>query len=118
MRPHPLFVTTGTAVYGHQPALLHIKLFRLIHYPFVMPVAAQGFALVLFLQGGLAKRNDLAHNGLNQHYSRVRRSAAFHDARRLRRAVAFICTANSRSTCQIFFTSEGFGHRPTPRPAR
>lgn len=57
-----LLITTGTAVYGNQPALLDVKLLRLVHHPFMMAIAAQGIALVLFLQGRLAKRDNLSHD--------------------------------------------------------
>ena len=58
---HFLLVAAGTAVHGHQLTLLDVKLFRLVHHPFVMAITAQGIALVLFLQGRLAKGYYLSH---------------------------------------------------------
>ena len=57
-----LLITTGTAVYGDQPALLDVKLLRLVHHPLVVSVTTQGVTLVLFLQGRLAKRDNLSHD--------------------------------------------------------
>ena len=53
-----LLVAAGTAVHGNQPALFNVELLRLVHPPLVVAVTAQGIAPVLFLQGGLAKRNN------------------------------------------------------------
>ena len=45
------FLTTaGTAIYCHQFALSYVKLFILIHRPFMVAVATQYLALVLFLE--------------------------------------------------------------------
>jgi hypothetical protein len=42
--------TPTAAVAGNQLPLLHIKLLRLVDQPFVMTMAAQGIALVFFLE--------------------------------------------------------------------
>jgi hypothetical protein len=113
-----LFLATGTAVYRDQPALLYVELLRRIYHPFMMAIATQGIALVLFFQGRFTKRDNLSHDEMACRYSRVRCTAAFHDATRLRLAGADICTLNSRSACQIFLTAVGLDHSPTPKPAR
>ncbi len=61
MGRHFLFIAAGTAVDGNKLALFDIKLLRLVHDPFVMSVTTQGIALVLFLKGRLAKRDNLSH---------------------------------------------------------
>lgn len=61
MRRNFLLTAPATAVNRHQLPLLHIKLLGLVHRPFVVTVATQGIALVLFLKGRFAKGNDLSH---------------------------------------------------------
>jgi hypothetical protein len=48
-RHHLLLAATNAVIDCYQLTLLNIKLFRLVHFPFMVDVAAQGIALVLFL---------------------------------------------------------------------
>ena len=112
-----LFAAATAAPYGNQLALFHVKLLVLVHHPLVMPVAAQGLALVLVLERGPAKGKDVPH-ARQDTVSRVRCKAASQEARRLRRAGAFICALNSRCTFQILRSSPVLRHSPTPMPAR
>ena len=48
-RHHLLLAATNAVIDCYQLTLLNIKLFRLVHFPFMVAVAAQGIALVLFL---------------------------------------------------------------------
>ena len=118
MCPDPLFITTGTAINGHQLALLHIKLLFLVHHPLVVSVPTQGVPLVLFLEGLLSKRDDLGHGNVGRRYKSVRCRAVFQEDWRLRLALALMATENSRSARQMFFTSAGLCQSPAPRPAR
>jgi len=52
---------THAVINRHQLAFFHVKLFVLVHRPFVMPVTTQGITLVLFFQRRFAKRYDLSH---------------------------------------------------------
>jgi hypothetical protein len=61
MRPDPLLITTGTAINGHQLALLHIKLFFLVYHPFVMAVPAQGLALIFIVKRWFTKLKYVCH---------------------------------------------------------
>jgi len=61
MRHDLLFAAADAGVDGHQPALFDIELLCLIHHPLMMAMATQGIALVLILQRGPAKRNNLSH---------------------------------------------------------
>ena len=61
MRPDPLFITTGTAINGHQLALLHIKLFFLVYHPFVMAVPAQGLTLIFIVKRWFTKLKYVCH---------------------------------------------------------
>lgn len=58
---HFKLATTTTAVGRYQFTALHIKLPGGIQLPFVMAVATQGIAPVLFLEGGPAKSYDIGH---------------------------------------------------------
>ena len=48
-RHHLLLAATNAVIDCYQLTFLNIKLFRLVHFPFMVAVAAQGIALVLFL---------------------------------------------------------------------
>ncbi len=56
------FATTGAVINRHQLAQLNVKLFCLVHLPFVMPAATQRIALVLFFEGRLMKGYDFRHD--------------------------------------------------------
>ena len=53
---------TLTAVERHQPALLDVKLVLFDHFPFVVIIATQGTALMLFGQLGFLERNNICHS--------------------------------------------------------
>lgn len=61
VRHYLLLATTRTAINSYQFSLFDIKLFGLVHYPFMMTVTTQGIALVFLLQRGFAKRNNFRH---------------------------------------------------------
>ena len=46
---------------GYQLALFNIELPGFINHPFMVAVTTERLALVLFLQGGFTKRNDISH---------------------------------------------------------
>ena len=58
-----LFAAAGTAIRRHQLTLFDVKLFRVVHRPLMMAMAAKRLALVLFLERGYAKGKNLSHQG-------------------------------------------------------
>ena len=65
----------------HQLPLLHIKPLLGLHFPLVVPVAAQGIALVFFFQGFLLERQDIGHGVMlppGGHQGTLSTAAVFH----------------------------------------
>jgi hypothetical protein len=55
------FVAACATVDGYQFAFLDIKLLRLVDHPFMVAVATQRIASMLFLKRGLFERENIGH---------------------------------------------------------
>jgi hypothetical protein len=61
MGSNACFLAARTTVNCYQFAFFNVKLPGFIDHPLVVPVFAQGFALMFFLQRGFSEGDDFCH---------------------------------------------------------